>query len=651
MADFATGLWIEDAEGRKIGIPTINPTVLTVNRGTEPSFFEVTIPDLVQGVSLMDNFVNPCKIIIQTPDKYNNLKTLVLENWHIQSRTPSAPGLFKVVLADARILAQQRLLTAEYNVYISNTTGTDTPRRSSLNNGELWTAYEAAIDAIDKFGLTFEENSQYPSTLKEVDLPKNLGNHIAGGFRAATWDFSIPLLLEQINSDVVFLPNGNVTITDRSTRLSDTLDQYVGIDGVIGTRKQHWTHPQNIKVKFDTRVERWFYYVESNTFASGIDLSIENVIPSSALSPFGPTGGHRNLDEVLRGAGFNRATLQRNWLAPVLIKRDGDDLEIEDIRERAELDQFCRFGYRTLFRVIDEQEAGVTNVRMGHIGYDGDTISERSVYMPYERIELMTNAQSTDLGKLLLQNMSSGIPINLRVAAPWIPSVNYNANGEIIIRLEPETMPYMPTEHLPGRLENRAGQYESIKFGDQLDIANPNVSLPTGTQLRLSGNWELYIFYHGLLTVDRPDLGLERQTTVELPMFSDGPVESIEVKVSNISANYRCDLTNFELGDSPGKTGIPVRLINADALQERAELIRDQVKRNFEEGQAGIFYTAGIDAIVAGDHWVKGNINSLLIKFGADKPYSVKCQWTAMPEVRPINVNGTLDGTPTLTLG
>jgi hypothetical protein len=648
---FATSLVIEDATGKRFPVPFIKPASLTINRGAEPSSLEIAVPDTVVGATVMDTFENPVKLHITTPDKYNNQKTCTLENWYIQSRPPEAPGLFRFVIYDCRIKAYERELDAEYNVTISNTTPFQVNRPSSLNNGELWTAYDAAIDAIERFGFEFEEDAKFPAELKSVLLPKNLGNHVTGGFRGAKWIFAMPTLLEVIRCDVVPTKSGKLTITDRLTRVTDSLAEYVLVDGVIGTRKQHWTHPQNIRVKFGTRAERWFFVDDRGSVSPGGDLNLLNVIPGSALSPFGPTPGHRSLEAALKSAGFNLDTVLRNWMAPILIPRDGKNLTAEDVNERTELDTYCRHHLRTLFRIESSELTTLGNIRIGHVGYDGDTVSDRCVYMPYERMGLYTQATGESLEELLSQFMSQGIVLNLQVPAPWTASATYSAAGEMIIALEVDSNPYSPYEHIPGRLENRAGRYESIRFGGVLDIADPNTSLPTQAQLKLSPRWQCYIFYHGLLLVDRPDLGLERFTTIELPMFEDGPVEYVEQTVSNLTANYRADRTNLDPGDSPGKSGIPLTLVNGFELQERAELVRDQMKRNFEEGQAGIAYTAGVDALVAGEHWVRGNVNSMTILFGSDKPYTIKCQWVAMPEVEAVLVDGKLDGAPTMTLG
>jgi len=627
-------------------IDLVVPTALVINRGTEPSLLELVVRDEEDGGTRYDDIDNPVTITIVTPGKYQDSAVVKLENWYIVRTVPHSPGLVKMVLMDCRWTAEHKRVTKEYNVYVAGYgTDNDTKRQSSLrNNGELWTCYEAAIDAIQRFGLLFKEDQNFPQNLKDVRLPRNLGNSPAGGFVAAKWSYMLPLLLDPIHCDPVITEDGKITIVDRQSEASTGLQDYVGVEGSVGDRKTDWETPKEVDLLFQQRVARRFQYIESQTVASSADLGLENVIPQEERAGGGViTEGHEELFEAIRREwGLTAAQIRSLWLGPRVMPQGSrqDAQSVIDRKDRWEA--YLRESYRQKFRVVDKDGLNTfADILIGHLGADGSTRSDRCVYMPFAYIHKYTYLKA---GQTIEQywetTISSNVSIDFENPAPWQAFIFFDQKGEVIVQLLPQLdwIRYA-REITPGHIDG------GIRFGDAVDIQDDNHVLPTQGQSILSTGYLAYIYYHGLLVTDRPDLGLERLHKVTKTINPAGKVDKVQYRVDDITANWGHVDSAAVLSDD-------ITLLNEAEIEQRAVYLQEQIKRNFADGRAGVFKCAGVDAVANGDYWVRGNIHSMTFLIGAKKAYTVETQWVVMPEVRPLYVNALkLQGLPVRTLG
>ena len=622
-----------------VTINDINLTIasawsLSVVRGTEPSKVSFTIPDSKLGETEFDKIKNAVTIKLTAPDSRGNPRTLELKDWYITSCVPHSEGMWTLELQDRRWKCRELTLTADYNVSIASFEFFELDRQNSLNGGAPWTCYDACVDAFKKFGLTFEESKDYDQKLKTIKLPFNLGNSIGGGFVGMRWEDAIPILLYNINSDPVILPNGKITLVDRKTNVTDDLDKYGMYAGQIGSKQIQWAKPKKVRILFERRVERYFDIEDFDiTSSGGDDIGADNVMPR--IDANNQIAGWETVEfGGKRIANVRGADIRRNWLKDVIVRVDGfaGALTAKQIADRNQLNYNLKRYYRKAFRpniFAGAEDANFINIKVGHIGQDGQTVSDQCVYMPYERVELYAGAKANSLSEILEQFVSTPVLFFLQRPAPFTPQpVIDEKTGDLIIVLNDNNNGRV-IDTPPGMLT------ESLRYGTVLDIVDPNYSLKTYKVGSLRQNWQCWIFYHALLIGPRPDLGFDdRLHSVEKDMFADGQVEVVEFFVNDMTANYALDRTGTKEGQTPAT--LPLILLNSPAIDERAESIKEQFTQNFAAGNVGIAHTSGFEAILDGDFWVSGNIYSMMIMGGTKKSYSIVCQWLAAVEVRDV---------------
>lgn len=647
MTDFSTGIKIED-----IDVDLAVPAIITINRGAEPSLIEFVVSDEEDGSTRFDQLENPVTIKINAPDEYGDQQTLELEKWYITSIEPHSPGLKSIVIQDVRWAAQQRRLTKDYNVYETGAGLKETPRASSLNGGQDWTVYDALIDALEAFGLEHDSGNQLSASDRSVVLPHNLGNNtMSGGFIGAPLGFVLPVMAEVIHHDLVIRPNGKFRLVDRHLDRVDALDNWAPIGGAVEKRDTHWQWPKTIEVMFETRLARFFDYRESLTVSTGTDLSVQNAVPVTHVtdSLFGTDaeGGYGDLLFRAQDAvGLSLTDIRNRWLKPRLVPID-DNWTDEKKALYAQWDNLLRQHFRQTFKIVDvDGLKTMVDLRMGHLGPNGSSINERSVYMPYTYVYRYTNVDKEGSAKEIVNtNISESVQFDPFTAAdykpaPWLPVLFYDKNGAVILHLEAQDSFRVGQLH-PGLFGR------PVRFGDIVDLTSDDVNLPTVYQTPLRGGFYTRIYYHGLLTEDRTDIGIDRLKKIELPLLDEGKVEKVQYLVRDITSNVG-------YSDKKGLAGNILEPLNEAEVRERAEFVAEQVKRNFVDGKAGVFQTAGVSAITNADFWVEGNVNSLNIMIGSRAPYTVVCQWVVMPEVRPVitsDIKKAMQGAPVYKIG
>lgn len=628
------------------------PTMIVINRNSEPSLVEFIVSDESSaGGTRFDTVKNPVDIEITTPDESQQAVTLKLEKWYITAVEPHSPGLWSVVVQDVRWTAQAKRLTKDYNVYETGAGVDPIARKSSLNNGAPWTCYDAAIDALKEFGFEIDSDG-ISNALKKVELPRNLGNSpLSGGFVGAPLGYVMPLLLEPIHCDFVIRPNGKIRIINRNFDRTHNLEEFVGVSGVVGKRDIHWQKPKRVSVLFETRVARYFSYTESETIADGLDLAVQNVCPMLASSDYvfgtDSDGGYGDLLSNVRAeVGLSLSQIRERWLKPLMVQIFPSDTNAQK-DHKAYWDSIIRQHFRRTFRIRDlDGSKSLVDVRIGHIGPNGNTVTERCVYMPFTYIARYTDVSRDGSPEDIIKTkISRGYDIDLTAdgfrPAPFQPILFMDRrNGSVLLHLE-QMQSNLYIQLHPGRF------VREVSFGDAANLVSDNVDLPTVYTTPLASNFYMRVYYHGLLVADRPDLGLTRLTKVTRDLFGEGPVEEVQYYVRDLTANYgyetKTDLANNSL-----------ILLNASDVSNRADFIAEQVKKNFNDGRSGVFSCGGIAAAAKGGFWVDGTINNMHIVIGGRSPWSIETRYVVMPEVNPVvthDMKKALDGAPVYLIG
>lgn len=611
-----------------IALDLAQPSVMTVNRGTEPSLVELLVRDEEGGGTRFDKLENPVTLSIGTPDENNQPITLEMENWHIKYSEAAGPGMVLLVLEDNRKIAREQRVTVEYNIEVPSGEDDTTYRPQSLNNGKLWTCLDAAIDAIKRFGLKYTA-SPLARTLKAIDLPNNLGNSASGGFVSAQWDSTLPLLLDAIHCDPVLMADGSISIIDRYTESAHQLDQYAGVDGSVTQVDKHWMIPKKIKCEFETRVARKLEYEAPDPRQTGIptteDIQLEMVIP--VLTASGEVSSYVEFfEEVERRTGLNKDQINARWFKPRVVTVDVNTDTASEMAEADDIESSIRSSFRQMFRLVNTKGMdGMSDVTIGLMAKDGSTRTTRAAYMPYSYMHKFTRVgKGASLQEYWNTVISTNVELSFARSAPWNAGMAMSDAGEILIYLIPEVGASPQARQLnPGKTAT------AVRVGDAIDIADPNHVLPTQGQTALESSWQLFVVYHGKLIKDRPDLGIKRLHEEVRTGFSSGEVDLLTYRIPDMTANY-----SYEKGVDIGADSLS--LTNKDELATRSKDVTEQIKRNFKDGKAGVYTTAGVAAIVNGGIWVRGNIHSMSIAIGTKKAYSVLANWVVMPEVRPL---------------
>lgn len=614
------------------------PATVIINRGTEPSLIELLVSDDDDGGTRFDKSKNPVTLEISAPDKYGNPVTLELKKWHITFSQPAGPGIYKVILEDNRITARRKRVTVGFNVQVpGDPANSDDPkfREDTLDGDRQWTCLDAAIKAIKLFGLKYKRDKRLSRAIRFNRLPINLGNSAAGGFVSAQWDYMLPLLLDPIHCDPVINADGSVSIIDRATKASKGLQNYSGVEGSIKPVDKHWSKPKKITLEFETRISRQFNYEEGNTVVRGEDIEIEMVIGQAGTNGtvFGFTEFY---DEVLDREGISRNKVLNRWLKPRVVETDTDNDDATVLARKDESESLIRSAFRSLFRIVnDEGLQGMADLQIGHLGWDGSTRTTRSTYMPYAFIHKFTRVgKGAKLEQYWETVISTDVGFTFDTSAPFAAQLATNDDGEILLFVTPESTSGNHRTLIPGHMVN------PMRVGDAIDIIDEAHVLPTQGQTKLKSGWLFYTVYHGLLLKDRPDLGIDRIHKETRTGFADGEVDEVSYRVSDMTANY-----GYANADDIAQDRLT--LLNEDELAERSNAVLKQVRRNFSDGDAGVYGTAGLDAIVNGGYWVTGDIHSMTIILGAKRPHSVEAKWVVMPEVRPVYANRmNLQGLP-----
>ncbi len=598
---------------------------IVINRGTEASIIEFVVRDGPGGpAELLRAKQNPVTIEIGAPDIKFQPIVLRLENWWITAIEPSDPGFFRVVVRDCRCAEsrQDRRPTLAFNIYDSRQGRSDVPRAATLDNGQPWTCYRAAQRAIEACGLKFEPTPVEQSATVTL-LPRNLGDSQGGGFPALDWERDMPLLTEPAQLDMVVLPNGNVTLADRFTEAAVGLKNHVPLAGFIAPRDLHWSLPKVLVIKVEQRIERVFLVDDSLTAASGNDLAAVNVIGRQLPSLEPQVLFFEPLFEYMQSRwGKSPATIRQRMFKPRVIEENENDSDRTTL-DKHDAELALREHWRSTYRVQNDQGlATVVDMTIGHLGADGTTRSERSVYMGYCFMRRNTRISSRGINAASLAKipLTDNVALSLTRPAPFLAALGYDQKGDVLFRLKPQPVSEM-MEIYPGELA------VPVALGDALALSGPATYLSSlAPDAEYKAGWFAYVVYHALLVADRPDLGLKRMHEITRPLFPEGAVDRAEYFVRDMTANWTL----------PAPNATRLTLANVDELNARADEIQRQVLAAFQPGRAGPFVTGGVDAVVTGKFWVRGNIRSLTILLGATAPHTVEIQWLVMPGVRPV---------------
>lgn len=626
------------------GIPFEFATASEIHiaRGSQPFEWKFLVTDKEPWSAL----TNPVVIEIITSGPDGEATKLVLEKWYITSIEADVSGMYEVTIQDARWPLQRKVFQRSYNI---TTLERKLRPASALDNfNASWSCISAAENALLSMGATVKISPELKNSVKNIILPENLGDSEAGGFTAGTIR-DVEAFLELCRCDMTIDRKGNIVIVDRSTNISQGLDETPTFSGKVGPKDVHWTLPKKINVTFEQRVERIF---EAN-LGTGVtatpvqiyDMAIENVAPDFDQSDFPQLRADGT--EIVNWLTVERFVQERlNQTYSVFLSRflkdsgieEGPGLIDQDLFDKRQLEAIARDSTFKVWKVnlsTVQGGRGWAKMKLGRLGPNGLTLPGGGVFCDWSEYNRFSwvDPSKTDLDianhRFSRQHKYPSTESN-KTAAPF--SAEWVSDGihALVFRLSPKRLPNQLKEIVAGLIT------PDISYGDAKDIIDGKDTLHLEHQSETADDFHLKVYWHGLLATDFGQY--KRLHTVQKDGFANGQVESITIKAENITANW-----GYDGGVFPGT------LLNQAELDKRASYIAQQVKQTYESGKSGMMLASGVYHLVGSDkYWTSGNLYDVVIEIGQEQSYTVNTRFIFLPEVRSsiINDPDSLDGRP-----
>lgn len=680
MALVANGVWLSDGgDWIPVELELATLDIRPMHRGWEAWRVHIHASD--------DRFAglqNPIKIKLRTHGVDGQEKEVVLENWYVIQHFHHTEETQVTVIADVRSQLAYGHLTNAFNVEVAGAPE-GTFRSDSLDGGQKWTSVRAIARALEltadsiNLNLNVEIDPEIDGDIAALELPKNLSNTRYGGFFGAKYLLWAQIMGVTAHVDVVPTIEGGLMVVDKHTDFTGNLESLRPRGGAFGPKQRHWEQPISLIVQFNKRIERVFSYTENSGStvaphpAQG-DAALDNVMPTfgglpdvaadfleifgytefvldnpSRHKPFAPTLRRGALKKALVPGvlDFSRPTVQA-WLKsfPTAEKRARLYAWIEFFP------QALRRLYRVRQEVVSQSEIAkpLEQLTLGRLNADGTT-NESGVYMDYIAIrrygfyEIGAGPQVG--GGIYDQKFSENHEISgvLDEPAPFIAQWLSDAAGELLFEIRENNQSSRYVGFVPGLLRAPDGSPKGVmKYPRSQEIMDGEPQEITEASMELHPLFRMEVFYHGVQVGDvpLPAGGIDRSLhEIEYPgLFGQGTAPPLYLYVGDLTANF----AHVTAAIWPGL------LRNQDALQERADFIRDGVLADRDPGKHGSLRYSG--AYVAEDVQVHGNIQDLSIMVSGEGPGSIMSFVYIAPEVKEVQtLPDRLEGIPPSLIG
>lgn len=664
------------------------PFSLKQTRGFSPYMFTVQVSNETVEAFLPKSQSFPsgaeCSFEFFAPKAGGGQSHLVWNNWYLVRSEP--PPHFKgsrvLTFADERWALQYRLFDMSYNIqWPDGSYREDTVPGGGGRTGGIWTALDAAVDALKKMGYSPNISRVAESSgigKRHIPLPNNLGNSPGGGYVGASAEEILSPMLRAIDCDLVFGFDGQPYIVDRAgdpAKDIQKLRDLPRIVDVVEKTENGWEKPRKIRVFFEMKIEA---AVEGGIDAftiTGEPVYDEpvNVMPSFDRSDVVPEDwwdaqvGEQDdtrfveiNGEVVRlgYAAFDGDAdrqIRWNWFLPLIfplaVGRNREIIESGEPGRNAllaskkiwvdsQLRRFWRRVYKVKYPTRSTPTVNraryLTGIRMGRLTPSGDTRERGSVYCDW--VDKTSQSYAFSNSDPWSVAFSRNHPFDPLVPAPFTARWLADTGDELLFELvPPEASRIGQAEILPGLFT------ADLNYGNYAKIVNDEYLELTEAKASFQPDFRFRVMTAGRLIADIDLVGKSspigtinsRSLVLEYDAFKDGSIESLDIKNHSITANFGFSSTQLAKSD-PITDEWPEVLLNGTDLQRAAVASVATYKRKFDLGMAGGFLMAGLsgaeDGVVTA-----GDIAEASVVVGNPDPWSITTQYIVLPSTpKPV---------------
>lgn len=614
-------VWIEDATGKKVPVEFIKPFEINFPRGHIPWTVEICASD-----TRFAELKNPCKFIVRTPGRDNlKLTEQVFANWFLVEEYAIANGYRQAVFADLKWRMRSEKLTMQMNI---KSYGGEW-RAASLENGvpySCYSAFKAALldlaSKIKDVKIEFEEDPEARKVGNKIELPKNLGNRVAGGWFAADTSEFVPVLGESGRLDWVQTPEGKISIVERESEASAGLKDMLAFAGVIGKKNNKYQKPKKFVFQLQKRLCNRFEALTGTTVAaSRTTPAITNVCPNyNPDSDAAASAEDIGWTDLVTYAAQKLNVTEQQLLERMLNKQLFDDsgLDGPTYLKYGVVESIVKAYYRRGWQVHnDEIRRYYADIKLALFEEDG-TSKAGAVSCNFVR---WNRAGRLEPGQNVMQTKwSENVPFT-RIS-PFTATWEGGDREALVFMIKDPPTTNTVREHFLGWFDKDVG-LQSIQ---EMVEGKGQIALQNNRQYQ--GYFELHVYWHAIW------IGPEQLTPqlyeVEKQAFGDeGQVERVVIRVDDMTANY---YAVYDSGD-PKRIAFPGRLLNATAIDAHCEELLKSLKLTYQVERNGEAACDGIYALTKG-YKTRGDIYQTRVLVGNEKTWDIQTNFTVMQQVR-----------------
>lgn len=683
--DLTVDVRIKFDSGQTVPIEFNAPFTLKQTRGLEPYMFSIHLSDVskLPQPATQSNGCR-CSFVFETPNATGAGRTTKeWKGWYLVRIEPSKSdvGLYVATFADVRWKLQYFRRTKAYNVQWPDGSYRD---ESTPQGGlyKLWTAVDAAKDICKLFGEELDTD-KLQSDKYYIVLPSNLGNSKGGGWAAAQWDEMMKGALASIEADIVMDLDGKLSLRERTGDKAGYLKEVRLMPRIIdttGAGNNGWSRPKKLRLSFEIMMEAALESLLAGATSAHTPIFSppENVMPRFTQADFDPeewwnsqvAGELADTDwetvpvELERNGYAPRSEAEglicRNYFLPNIIpltrsEAHGWITESADPTENAQLalkkfwfDGVLRNCWRKTYRVkyptsrsaspLTTALRCLSGLRFGRLTPGGDTISRGSVFADWS--EEQTFAVRYDKWDPFNSQFSTNHPFDATRPAPFTARWIAESGNELIFLLEPtDSRRIGQAKIYPGLFAR------DLNYGTWGTLTADGYIEETELQGEFDEDFDFRILLSGRLItpcflsgVGSPIGQIEgRVLTVEVPMYPDGSIPSIDLKSEAMTANFGFSKQQLQLAKGQLAERWPEKLLNLTDVQKRAQDVASKLEAIFEQGDSGGIAVPGVEALNKAE--TGGDIHEMSVTIGDPDPWSIKTQYIVLPGVSAISVD------------
>lgn len=686
--------------GGKVFPLTYNmPFTLKQTRGTNPYFLQIKVSS-IDGLPAPGGGGTPCSFLFETPAASGpHMIQWEWDSWYLVRVEPakSEDDHWFLTIADERWKIEHKRIDVSYNVQWPD----GSYRAESLNiNAEPWTTKDAITDALARFG--------YWDTIWLADpnkgvLRNNMGNSPAGGYSGGTFSEVLDPMLEQANLDLIIIDRKPAIVE----RVGDTANKLAylrtmpRVVDTVGRGDARWELPRKLRVFHEVKMEVALEKAAQGNTTTGDNAFLNdpvNVMPrfvhaaeagadwwadkdgDTAKSEWVPIDEHI---EELFGNVYNpvETTIARNWFLPLILplRRMGPMEEIAESTSdltansllalrKMVITDYLRKSWRRLWRIeypTDNRPENasaptirrIAGLKLGRLTPGGDATSKGSVFCDWseQTIHAVKYKAGSPFdsefgvnhpygGLASQQDPEGGIP-----PAPFSAKFISESGKELIFAFEETPHGKIATAEVQPAL------YEEVpNYGSWLNMVNDEYWVYNQLQGRFTPNFTMRVFLFGRLIANAQEVpssngvpaGIQNRSFIEeIDLFPDGGIDSLDVKVESMTANFGFSLEQVRKPILFLRNEWPTLLLNRDKVVENAKRIESQVRDQYQAGDSGGIVTPGVEAMKQGI-CTAGTIHEASVVVGDPDLWSIRCQFIVAPNIGKLRLEPEEKGLP-----